>query len=89
MHGDDQLTENHINGIGIILSYLSFDKMSLDHVTLAEMGLVVRKPVFGVSNKRSFKPVSSATETSWKIEISLVASLDMILSNKRITKALI
>ena len=35
------------------------------------------------------KPVSSATETRQKSEISLVASLDMILSNKRITKALI
>ena len=32
------------------------------------------KPVFGVSNKVSFKPVSSGTETSWKIEISVVAS---------------
>ena len=29
-----------------------------------EMGFVVRKPVFGVSDKGSFKPVSSATETS-------------------------
>ena len=29
-----------------------------------EMGLVVRKPVFGVSDKASFKQVSSATETS-------------------------
>ena len=28
------------------------------------MGLVTRKPVFGVSDKVSFKPVSSATETS-------------------------
>ena len=28
------------------------------------MGLVARKPVFGVSVKASFKPVSSATETS-------------------------
>ena len=33
--------------------------------------------------------VSSATETSKKIEISLVASIEMILSTKRITKALI
>ena len=53
------------------------------------MGLVSRKPVFGVSDKASFKLVSSATETSQKIEISLVASLDMILLDKRITKALI
>ena len=28
------------------------------------LGLVARKPVFGVSEKASFKPVSSAAETS-------------------------
>ena len=53
------------------------------------MGLVPRKSVFQGSNKASFKPVSSATETSKRVEISLEASLDMILSNKGITKALI
>ena len=53
------------------------------------MGLIARKPVFGVSAKASFKPVSSATETSKKTEISPVASLHIILSKKRITKALI
>ena len=53
------------------------------------MGLFARKPVFGVSAKVRFKPVSRATETSSKIEISLVTSLYMILSNQRITKALI
>ena len=47
------------------------------------------KPAFVVSDKARLKPVSSAIETSWKIEILLVASLDMILSNKRITKELI
>ena len=45
------------------------------------MGHSVTKPVLGVSDKMRFKPVCSATE--------LVASLDMILFNKRITKALI
>ena len=30
----------------------------------SNMDLVARKPVFGVSDKASFKPVSSATETS-------------------------
>ena len=53
------------------------------------MGLDATKPVFGVSDKASFKPVSSATETSKKIEISLVASLHRVLSQKRITKMLI
>ena len=48
------------------------------------MGLDTTKPVFGVSDKARIKPVSSATETSQKIEISPVASLDMILSKKRI-----
>ena len=33
----------------------------------------VRKPVFGVSHNVRFKPASSATETSLRIEISLVA----------------
>ena len=54
-----------------------------------EVGLVASKPVFGVSDKARLKPVSSATETSKSIEILLEASLDMILSSKRITKALI
>ena len=35
------------------------------------------------------KSACSATETSKTIEISLVASLDMKLTNKRITKGLI
>ena len=32
-----------------------------------KMGLVATKPVFGVSDKASFKPVSSATETQCSI----------------------
>ena len=39
------------------------------------MGLDMIKPVFGVSDKASFKPVFSATETFSNIEISPVASL--------------
>ena len=46
-------------------------------------------PVSGVSEKASFKPVSSATQTGYEIEILLVASLHTILSTKRVTKALI
>ena len=44
--------------------------------------LVVRKHVFGGGGGRKacFKSVSSAIETSWKIEISPVAGLYMILS---------
>ena len=47
------------------------------------------KSVFGFSDKVRFKPARSATETIQNSEISLVASLDMILSNKPITKVLI
>ena len=47
------------------------------------------KPVFWVSEKVRLTLVCSTTGTSWNIEISLIASLDMILSRKRITKALI
>ena len=54
---------------------------------LPQMGPGSTKPVFGISDKARLKPVSSATEISY--EISLVASLDMILSNKQISKALI
>ena len=45
-----------------------------------DMGLDATKPVFGVPGKKRLKSVSSARETNKKIEISLVASLDMIPS---------
>ena len=56
-----------------------------------DMGFVVRKPVFRVSDKVSSNqcPQLQRLARKLKIEISLVASLDMILSNKQITKALI
>ena len=53
------------------------------------MGHVATKPVLGVSIKAILKPVSAAAETSLIIGISLVATLDMMLSEKRKIKALI
>ena len=53
------------------------------------MGLIATKPVFGVSDKARLNPVSLATETSYNIKISPVASIYMMLSEKRITNALI
>ena len=44
--------------------------------------------ILGVSDKGKLDPVFPATETSQKIEISPMASLDMMLSKKQITKAL-
>ena len=55
----------------------------------AHMGLVARNHCLRGFLQSRFKSVSSATETSWNITISLVASPDVILSNKLITKALI
>ena len=43
-----------------------------------KLGLDLTKPIFWVSDKSKLKPVSSATETSYKIESLLVAGLDMI-----------
>ena len=53
------------------------------------MGLDDRKHVFGIFYQVAHKQACSATETSEKIEISLVACLEIILFNKRITNALI
>ena len=60
-------------------------------VDLAEETTVLHatKHVFMGSDKARLRPVSSAIEISQKIEISLKANLDMILSNKSISKALI
>ena len=59
------------------------------HKVVPYMGLAATKLAFKVSDKVWFKPVSTATETSYKIKVLLVASLDIILSNKQITKVLI
>ena len=53
------------------------------------MGHNRRKSVSRVSEKVRFKPACTATRTSSKIENLLVTSLDIILPNKQITKALI
>ena len=47
---------------GSVESQLSQSNVAFTN--LKQMGLVVRKPVYRVSNKASFKPISSATETS-------------------------
>ena len=55
----------------------------------SQLGCVATKPVLGFTDNVIYKPACSATETSKKIDLSLVASLDMKLSIKRIIKALI
>ena len=59
-----------------IVAFLCHFHLSLD---VSHMGRIGRKPVFGVSNKVSFKQISSVTETSYKMEISPEARLYMKL----------
>ena len=53
------------------------------------MGHDVRKSVFGFYDQVISKLPAKVLQTSWKIECLLVASLDVILSDKQIKKALI
>ena len=48
----------------------------------------LRENLFGIFNKVIPKPACSTKESSYKTKLLLVGSLDMILSNKGITKAL-
>ena len=57
--------------------------------TLPGISGLNRTAVLKVSDEVIPKPACSVTETSKNSETSLVASCDMILFNKRITKALI
>ena len=74
-----------------LLLYLVSSKLGTSMSLLISnyVGSDVRQPVFVSSDKARFKPACSSTETSLKIEISLVASPDIILFKKQITTALI
>ena len=58
-------------------------------LSLKKLNLVTRKPVFGFSDQVRLKPVCSATETSYRLEILDIATGCIILSKQRTTKALI
>ena len=61
--------------------YVREESLSSKLFEMLYMGCDARKPVFGVSDKVTFKPACSASKTSYGTEISHVASLDMTLSN--------
>ena len=46
----------------------------------SDMSLVVRKPVFGVSDQVPHKPGCTATEDGWRLEISYLGRRDIVLS---------
>ena len=53
-----------------------------ENVRLEHMSFVTRKPVFGVSDQLRLKPAFSADETSEGLEISAIASRNIILSRR-------
>ena len=61
-----------------LFSILTIGLRGEDVYSFIYMGFLTTKPVFGVSDKVRYKPVCSATGTSQKNEISLVASLDTV-----------
>ena len=74
------------------MKFLNFKNMSCGSLRMMvghNMSLVTRKPVFGVCDQVRLKPVCSASETSYGLEISAIASRRIILSRQRTTKALI
>ena len=62
-----------------VLSDFCGCKMSTSHV-ISYMSLVLRKPVFGVSDQVLHKPGCTATEDGWKLEISDLGSKGIVLS---------
>ena len=60
----NELTAVYLHRIHDFVALLFFCHHRRKCTQYDKMGLVARKPVFGVSVKESFKPVSSATETS-------------------------
>ena len=54
----------------------------------SDLSLVTRKPVLGVSDQVRLKPACSASETSWRLEISDIETRGIILSRQRTKKAL-
>ena len=56
---------------------------SVFHCTLENMSLVLRKPVFGVSDQVRHKPGCTATEDCYLLEISDLGSRGIVLSVQR------
>ena len=83
---DDLNCAKHLQNYLIVHFSVTYPSVALNNLYL---GLVATKPVFGVSDNVRFKAACSATETSQKSEVLLVASLDMVLYKARIAKALI
>ena len=55
-------------------------KQKTNTITRHHESHVTRKSVFGVSDQVRLKPACSASETSWRLDILVLESIDIILS---------
>ena len=60
-----------------------------DTIITLQRSNVMRKPVFRVCDQVRLKPASSATEASWSLAISYIATTGTILSKQQTIKVLI
>ena len=75
----------HLSFNGCLVFTLLFTEIT----ALKQVSLVTRKPVFGVFDQVRLKPACSATETSYRLDISDLETRGIILPRQRTTKALI
>ena len=72
-----------------VVNLFSLHEKLLQKNRKGQLSHVTRKPVFWVGDQVRLKPVCSADETSYGLEISVIASRGVTLSNQRTRKALI
>ena len=63
LHSRNEESVDRMYSVEDITRYIMFARQFKPKVYHKYLGLDVRKPVFGVSDKARLKPVSSATET--------------------------
>ena len=59
---------------------LEVDEMKVDEMEVDEMSLVLRKPLFGVSDQVPHKPGFTTTQDGQRLEISYIGSREIVLS---------
>ena len=62
--------------------YLIIDAIEL------KMGLVARKPAFGVSDQVRHKPAKTVTQDGYALELLALETIEMTLTRRRKSKAL-
>ena len=80
------MVEAHSSNFRVIITnFLGvriFRKFTVFTIHMYDMSHVTRKSVFGVCDQLRLKPVYSATETSYSLEIARKETRDIILSKQ-------